>query len=132
MEFHWRESVCICRCVTDSVCACVLYLSICASVSSAQLCCLYTHLLYEGELISQRVGFCSRSGLNTCYYRLSCCHPLHTAGPCPLSSLDLLLPRHRRQVRDLILYLFVSHTILRLLSCRLRNDCMLSPQPVEH
>lgn len=34
----------------------------------------------EGELISQCIGFCSCSGL-------SCCHPLHTAGPCSLCSL---------------------------------------------
>lgn len=87
MEFHWSKSVCICRCVTDNVC--VRWIFPCVSGSSTQLCCFYTHLLAKGGLISQSVGFCSRSGFNTCYYRLSCCHPLHTAGPCPLCSLCL-------------------------------------------
>lgn len=41
----------------------------------------------EGKLISQCIGFCSRSRFNACYYSLSCFHPRHTAGPCSLCSL---------------------------------------------
>lgn len=85
--------VCITQvCVTDCQTVCALYLCSCVLVCMC-VCVGDTVVLLlwsspgKEQLISQCVGFCSRSGLNACYYSLSCCHPLRTAGYCPLCSL---------------------------------------------
>ena len=88
MEFHWRESVCLQVCVHVEViarqCLCVVLLGMC--VSTGNVVALVWSPPGKGELISQCVGFSSHSELDTCYSSLSCCHRLHTAGPCPLRS----------------------------------------------
>ncbi len=78
------------ECVTDcqTVCVCCFFLSVCLCQSHAGI---------SSEVSSRQTGanitvygFCSRSELNACYYKLSCCHLLHTAGPCSLRSLDCI------------------------------------------